>query len=244
MNFIFKNTYVLRALEFFRRKLKRTERKGYPCITCFLREEDEGIDEARIKLVNHFGGNDKGRLNSFPSGFDEATYQKAKPHFESSLKAFAEADKTLKDLFKFLIENFGIGIKPYAIRFAKDMQLGVRLSDKQDGGQNESKSSDSNGDGSNEEPRSDLVSGSKGNESTIGDSGIESEGNAGADLGNDGSVAGRESKSDPTANDGGTEQGNGTGDSNLDEVSADRGNNRSKLVGKKCPPIFAKFSIR
>lgn len=133
MKFIFKNTHIVIALQFVRSKFKWTERKGYRCVTCLLSEEDEGIDEARIGLWNHFGGNEKGRLNSFPSDFDEATYQKAKPHFESCLKSFTEAGKTLKDLFKFLIENFGIGIKPYAIRFSKDMQLGVRLSDKQEG---------------------------------------------------------------------------------------------------------------
>ena len=232
MNFIFKNTYVLRVLQFFRKKLKRTERSGYPCITCLLSEEYEGIDEARIGLVNHFDGNDKGRLSSFPSDFDEATYKKAKSHFELLLKEFTEADKTLKDLFKFLIENFGVGIKPYAIRFAKDMQLGVRLSDKQGGDQNESRSSDSNGDGSHEEPRSDNVSGSEGNETTGDNSGIEGAGIDSTDHGNDGSVDAGKSESNRAGNDNGAEESNGRGDSGLDEVSTDRGNNRSKLVGE------------
>lgn len=79
-----------------------------------------------------------------PDGFDEDTYARAKPHFEAALKSFIEAGKTLKDLFKMLFEEFGEGIKPYAVRFAKDRRLSTkgtlkgepddRLSDDREGG--------------------------------------------------------------------------------------------------------------
>lgn len=51
------------------------------------------------------------------------TYQAAKPHFSEALKKFQAAGQSLKDLFVFLIKNFGAGIKPYALRFAKDEEL-------------------------------------------------------------------------------------------------------------------------
>lgn len=81
----------------------------------------KGADEGFTALAKLFGG--PGKLNSFPGGFDEETYQQAKPHFKAALTAFQEAGKTLKDLFKLLIEHFGSGIKEYAIRFAKDEGL-------------------------------------------------------------------------------------------------------------------------
>lgn len=84
-----------------------------------------GINEALSGLAALFGGN---KLKSFPSGFDPETYAKAKPHFEASLKAFQQAGKTLLDLFKLLIQNFGEGVKPYAIQFAKEKGLGAALS--------------------------------------------------------------------------------------------------------------------
>jgi hypothetical protein len=86
----------------------------------------KGADEALTALSKLFGGT-PGRLNSFPAGFDEETYQKAKPHFEASLAAFQEAGKTLKDLFKLLIQHFGDGVKVYAVRFAKDKALTANL---------------------------------------------------------------------------------------------------------------------
>lgn len=83
-----------------------------------------GINEALTGLSELFGGN---KLKSFPAGFDPETYAKAKPHFEAALKAFQAAGKSLKDLFKLLIEKFGEGVKPYAIQFAKDNALGTNL---------------------------------------------------------------------------------------------------------------------
>lgn len=86
----------------------------------------KGIDEALIGLVKLFGSGN-GKLNSFPAGFDPAAYDKAKPHFEAALKAFVEAGKTLKDLLKALIQQFGPGVRPYAIKFAEDQSLGLTL---------------------------------------------------------------------------------------------------------------------
>lgn len=62
-----------------------------------------------------------------PGGFDAEIYRQAKPHFETALKAFQDAGKTIKDLFKLLIEQFGLGVKPYAIQFSKDMRLSANL---------------------------------------------------------------------------------------------------------------------
>lgn len=87
----------------------------------------KGADEALKGLAKLFGGR-PGQLNSFPAGFDEETYNAAKPHFKAALTAFQEAGKTLKDLFKMLIGQFGDGIKDYAIQFAKDEGLTAQLS--------------------------------------------------------------------------------------------------------------------
>lgn len=86
----------------------------------------KGANEALTGLAKLFGSQ-PGRLNSFPGGFDEETYKQAKPHFQAALKSFQEAGKTLKDLFKMLISQFGDGIKEYAIRFAKDEGLTSQL---------------------------------------------------------------------------------------------------------------------
>lgn len=86
-----------------------------------------GANEALSGLAKLFGGGKGGRLNSFPAGFDEETYKAAKPHFKAALASFQEAGKTLKDLFKLLIQNFGDGVKDYAIQFAKDEGLTSQL---------------------------------------------------------------------------------------------------------------------
>lgn len=80
-----------------------------------------GANEALKGLSALFGK--PGRLNSFGGGFDQETYDQAKPHFKAALTAFQAAGKTLKDLFKMLIGQFGDGVKPYAIQFAKDEGL-------------------------------------------------------------------------------------------------------------------------
>lgn len=84
----------------------------------------------RLKIsseFNHDPEDEDGSTMTSPSAFDEDTYRQAKPYFEESLKAFQEAGKSLKDLFKLLIQAFGIGVKPYAVRFAQDMKLTADL---------------------------------------------------------------------------------------------------------------------
>lgn len=79
-------------------------------------------------LTKLFGG--PGRANSGLS-FDEQTYAQAKPHFDAMLADFTAAGKDLKDLIRAMLEAFGLGIKPYIIRYAKDL-----------GGQNAASSGD------------------------------------------------------------------------------------------------------
>lgn len=85
----------------------------------------KGVDEALTALSEIFGG--PGRLKSFPGGFDEDSYQRAKPHLQAALKSFQEAGRTLKELFQLLIREFGEGFKKYAIRFAQDEGLTSQL---------------------------------------------------------------------------------------------------------------------
>jgi hypothetical protein len=59
--------------------------------------------------------------------FDPELYEGAKPHFEAAAQAFARSGKSLKDLFAFLIQNFGEDIRPYAIRFALERGLTANL---------------------------------------------------------------------------------------------------------------------
>lgn len=93
-----------------------------------------GANEALSGLAKLFGGGKGGRLNSFPAGFDEETYKAAKPHFKAALESFQAAGKSLKDLFKLLIQNFGDGVKDYAIQFAKDEGLTAQLGKAPDAG--------------------------------------------------------------------------------------------------------------
>jgi N12 class adenine-specific DNA methylase len=72
-------------------------------------------------LAELFGG--KGTLSSGLT-FDEQTYEKAKPHFVSMLRDFQAAGKDLKDLIRAILDNFGVGVKPYIVRFAQDIRNG------------------------------------------------------------------------------------------------------------------------
>lgn len=56
--------------------------------------------------------------------FDEIVYEQARSHFDATWNAFRANEKDLKCLFQFLVENLGIRVKPYAVRFAKEISLG------------------------------------------------------------------------------------------------------------------------
>jgi hypothetical protein len=92
----------------------------------------KGAGEALTGLAKLFSGQHPDpnvkKLMTFPGGsVDEHTYELAKPHFKAALEAFRASGKTLKDLFKLLIQQLGDGIKPYAIRFAKEEGLTASL---------------------------------------------------------------------------------------------------------------------
>jgi N12 class adenine-specific DNA methylase/tRNA1(Val) A37 N6-methylase TrmN6 len=99
-----------------------------------------GIDETLEALSKLFGGN--GTLRS-GVGFDEETYAKAKPHFEKALEAYQSAGRTLLDLFKLLIQQFGSGVRPYLIHFAKERKLTLDLGNTSTGLQDVYTASDS-----------------------------------------------------------------------------------------------------
>ena len=79
----------------------------------------EGVGEAINGLYELFGG---ASLKSFPGNIDKDTYLKAKPHFEAALDKFRQAGKSLADLVKFLVENFGANIRPYAKAWVSEKQ--------------------------------------------------------------------------------------------------------------------------
>jgi predicted RNA methylase len=89
----------------------------------------EGIDDVLSGLVKLFGGG-KSTLMSFPAGFNEETYAEAKPLFKAALVKFQASGRTLKDLFRLLINKFGQGIKPYAVQFTMDEGLTENLGSK------------------------------------------------------------------------------------------------------------------
>ena len=55
-------------------------------------------------------------------GFDEDTYQKAKPYFEEGVRQFSEAGKGLKEFIKFIVHNLGSGVKPYFMKWVEDFK--------------------------------------------------------------------------------------------------------------------------
>lgn len=77
----------------------------------------KGIDETLKGLHELFGGN---KLKTFPGSIDEETYRKAKPHFERALKEFIAAGRSVKEFVRFVIDNFGTGIKPYIVQFLEE----------------------------------------------------------------------------------------------------------------------------
>lgn len=105
-----------------------TKHQAPPKVTDLVREAAKqgvtGIDETLNALSQLFGGN--GTLRS-GLGFDEETYAKARPHFQKALEAYQAAGRTLLDLFKLLIEQFGSGVRPYLIHFAREGNLSLDL---------------------------------------------------------------------------------------------------------------------
>ena len=86
----------------------------------------KGVDEALTGLFELFGGKS---LKSFPGGIDQDTYAKAKPHFEKAFSEFKAAGQSIKEFFRFLIRNFGAGIKPYAMAFIQEKQAELANAD-------------------------------------------------------------------------------------------------------------------
>jgi len=69
-------------------------------------------------------GGDTGsvRASDRDLAFDEKTYAKAKPHFQAMLKDAQAAGRDLSDFIRTVLAHFGSGIKPYVIRFAKELE--------------------------------------------------------------------------------------------------------------------------
>jgi len=84
-----------------------------------------GVEESLTALVKLLGGG-ANRLQSFPGGFDEETYQAALPHLRKAADEFKKAGLSFKEFAKVffgaLVRQFGVGFKPYAVRFAMDYQ--------------------------------------------------------------------------------------------------------------------------
>lgn len=78
-----------------------------------------GASEALTGLYELFGGKS---LKSFPGGMDEETYARAKPHFQKAWEQAKAAGRTMKEFFKSLIQLYGRAIKPYALRFARELE--------------------------------------------------------------------------------------------------------------------------
>jgi N12 class adenine-specific DNA methylase len=86
------------------------------------KEGVEGAGEALKGLYELFGG---ASLKSFPGGFDEDTYLKAKPHFEAALDHFIKVGKGLREFAATIVVQFGDAIRPYLKQFLKDRRDGV-----------------------------------------------------------------------------------------------------------------------
>ena len=61
------------------------------------------------------------RLNRMGFTFDEDTYREAKPLFREALTKFQDADRSLLDFVRFVLDNFGEGVEPYLRRFHQDL---------------------------------------------------------------------------------------------------------------------------
>lgn len=91
----------------------------------FAKHGVKGIDKTLSGLVKLFGGGPN-KLQSFPGGFDPETYAQAKVLFKEAAEEFRKSGLSFKEFvrvfFKALIDQFGNGVKPYAVKFAGEYQ--------------------------------------------------------------------------------------------------------------------------
>ncbi len=87
----------------------------------------EGVDQALTGLYKLFGG---GAVKSFPSGFDEAAYEAARPHFIAAYQATLRAGRSAAEFANLIVKAFGAKIKPFLMRFMTDVRDGVISLDK------------------------------------------------------------------------------------------------------------------
>ena len=86
-----------------------------------------GAEDALSGLYDLFGGTTK---LSMGVTFDEDTYAKAKPKFQSAYEHMKSAGKSLKEFFNFFVERFGNGIKPYLRRFIQETKAAIAAAKK------------------------------------------------------------------------------------------------------------------
>ena len=86
------------------------------------KEGVEGAGEALKGLYELFGG---ASLKTFPGGFDEDTYAKAKPHFEAALEHFIKVGKGLREFATSIVKQFGDAVRPYLKQFIQEKRDGV-----------------------------------------------------------------------------------------------------------------------
>jgi hypothetical protein len=79
-----------------------------------------GIDETIQGLHDLFGGG--ANVGSGGPSFDEETYKKAEPHFKRAYEQFKAAGRSLKDFLKFILDKFGIKVRPYIKEFVQRVQ--------------------------------------------------------------------------------------------------------------------------
>ncbi|MFN6964333.1 MAG: hypothetical protein ACK4S4_11275 [Pyrinomonadaceae bacterium] len=95
-------------------------------------ESKKALDEAGQALKDLFGGNfaAAGGL-----AFDEATYAKAKPHFEAAFRHFKAAGQNTREALRAIIKYFAeqlkmdaqtiFNMKPYIIQYVEDIEAGT-----------------------------------------------------------------------------------------------------------------------
>lgn len=81
--------------------------------------ESRKLDEPIKRLTTPLGGD-----NRFGGGraFDDETYAKAKPHFQTMLAATEAAGGDLHAFIKLILKSFGAGVKPYILKFAGELR--------------------------------------------------------------------------------------------------------------------------